>query len=118
MGKNPRNIISEKFIVGTDAATLGVLLLEEPDPPEHEYDDIQESVDMGGMKVIPTSLDFMRDYISLERPPWGLNGGPPGKDRVYKHWECPLALCVIWEVGRAGSGRPLTDLDGSIPSRK
>ena len=115
VGKYPRDIISKHFIVSTDSA-LWVLFLEDLNPPIHKHDDIEDSVDVRGKETIPPSLDFARDFGTLERPPGGLDSSPPSKDRVHKVQEASPSLCIIREACRAGRSGPSTDLSGSIGS--
>lgn len=81
--KNPRNVISEFLIFGTDPV-LWLQLFESLSPPIHEYDDIKESVDTRSVEIPPISLDLTRDLATFEQPPGGLDQAPPNENRVYE----------------------------------
>ena len=76
--KNPCNIISKFLIVSTDTI-LRLLFFKNPNPPIHEHDNIEESIDTRGVKDPPISIDLARDFTTFERPPGRLNGAPPSE---------------------------------------
>ena len=68
MGKNPCDIVGEKFIVST-VTILRLVFLKNLTPPINKYDYVQQSISAQSAEGLPMSSYFARDYTTFDQPP-------------------------------------------------
>jgi len=82
---------------------LGLIFIKDPHPPICKDHNIEQTIDLWGIKALPTAINLTRDSAVPEHPPRRLNRAPPLEYRICEHSEGLVPPSKVREVGRAGS---------------